>query len=180
MITRDLRNAAKAGAMGAAALASAAAAAPMPAPVDARDWDGSEGEAQTMTMKPVGPVAKAFVESKSKIDIIMGPYGSAKTTSCLQKILLITMMQTPGKDGVRRSRGCVVRDTYDQLKSNVMKDFFSWFPKTKDNFNGDTNDSKIRIEVPNFGMLEIEILWRALSSDTKPEKLFKGMQLTWL
>lgn len=164
-----------------AAVAAAMAGAPLPAMAfDASDYDGSEGEAATMTMKPVGPVAKGFVESLSKIDIIMGPYGSAKTTSCLQKIILITMMQNPGPDGVRRSRGCVVRDTYDQLKSNVMKDFFSWFPKTKDNFNGEENVSKIRIDVPNIGMLEIEILWRALGEDRKPEKLFKGMQLTWL
>lgn len=148
--------------------------------VDASDWDGNEGEASTMNMLPVGPVAKAFVEDRSRISLIMGPYGSAKTTSCLQKIIFITMMQQPGKDGVRRSRGCVVRDTYDQLKSNVMKDFFAWFPKTKDNFNGETNESKIRIDVPMFGTLEIEILWRALGEDRKPEKLFKGMQLTWL
>lgn len=171
MSLRDLASsAASLGMAGAMALAAPAAL----------DWDGSEGEAQTMTMAPVGPVAKAFVESLAKIDIIMGPYGSAKTTSCLQKILLITMMQNPGKDGVRRSRGCIVRDTYDQLKSNVQKDFFSWFPKTKDNYNGETNTSTIRIDVPNYGGLEIEILWRALGEENKPEKLFKGMQLTWL
>lgn len=185
MTTREFVDKAKTAAAGAAAnvaagLAAVAVAAAPISPAAARDWDGTEGEAQTMTMAPVGPVAKGFVESLAKIDIIMGPYGSAKTTSCLQKILLITMMQNPGKDGVRRSRGCIVRDTYDQLKSNVQKDFFSWFPKSKDNFNGETNESKIRIDVPNFGMLEIEILWRALGEENKPEKLFKGMQLTWL
>lgn len=183
MTTRDFVDKGKKLAQGvaASAAAGAAASATAAAPVaEARDWDGSEGEASTFTMAPVGPVAKGFVESLSKIDIIMGPYGSAKTTSCIQKIILITMMQNPGKDGVRRSRGCVVRDTYDQLKSNVMKDFFSWFPKTKDNFNGDTMESKVRLDVPNYGMLEIEILWRALGEDKKPEKLFKGMQLTWL
>ena len=148
---------------------------------DPADWDGREGEASTLNMLPVGPVAKGFVESMAKIDIIMGPYGSAKTTSCLQKILLITMMQNPGPDGVRRSRGCVVRDTYDQLKSNVMKDFFGWFEKRPGvNFNGETNESNIRLEVPNIGWIEIEILWRALGEEKKPEKLFKGMQLTWL
>ena len=182
MTTRDFVDKAKGLAAGAAANVAAgfAAAALTAAPVQARDWDGTEGEATTMTMSPVGPVAQGFVESLAKIDIIMGPYGSAKTTSCLQKIIIITMMQNPGKDGVRRSRGCIVRDTYDQLKSNVQKDFFSWFPKSKDNFNGETNESKIRIEVPNYGWLEIEILWRALGEENKPEKLFKGMQLTWL
>lgn len=183
MTTRDLADRAKGAAqkmVGGVAAAGMAASLANAAPLAAHDFDGSEGEATTMTMAPVGPVAKGFVESLSKVDIIMGPYGSGKTTSCLQKILLITMMQNPGRDGVRRSRGCVVRNTYDQLKSNVMKDFFAWFPKTKDNFNGETNTSVIRIEVPNYGMLEIEILWRALGDDRKPQKLFKGMGLTWL
>lgn len=147
---------------------------------DPAEWDGSEGEAQAMTMNPVGPVADRFSKDRAFISIIMGPYGSAKTTTCFQKIIWATMWQRPGPDGVRRSRGAIVRATYDQLKSNVMDDFFAWFPKTKDNFNGEDMISKLWLDVPNFGKLYIEILWRALGEEKKPEKLFKGMQLTWL
>lgn len=147
---------------------------------DAHEWDGGEGEASAMSMKPVGPIADRFVKDRAFIDIIMGPYGSAKTTSCFQRIIWIAMWQNPGPDGVRRSRGAVVRATYDQLKSNVMDDFFAWFPKTKDNFNGEDMISKINLDIPGFGKVYIEILWRALGEEKKPEKLFKGMQLTWL
>lgn len=144
-----------------------------------RDDDGA-GEARAATMKYVGPIASRFVQDRMFISGIMGPYGSAKTTSCFQKIIWITMWQRPGKDGVRRSRGCVIRETYAQLKANVMDDFFSWFPKTKDNFNGDDMVSKLKLDIPGWGKLEIEILWRALGEENKPEKVFKGMQLTWL
>lgn len=148
-------------------------------PIVDRD-DDSVGEASAASMKFVGPVASRFVQDKMFLSGIMGPYGSAKTTSCFQKIIWATMWQRPGKDGVRRSRGCVIRETYAQLKANVMDDFFSWFPKTQDNFNGDDMVSKLRLELPGWGKLEIEILWRALGEENKPEKVFKGMQLTWL
>lgn len=142
--------------------------------------DDAIGEARAATMKYVGPVASRFVLDKMFLCGIMGPYGSAKTTSCFQKIIWVTMWQKPGKDGVRRSRGCVIRETYAQLKANVMDDFFSWFPKTKDNFNGDDMKSTLKLDIPGWGKLEIEILWRALGEENKPEKVFKGMQLTWL
>lgn len=144
-----------------------------------RDDDG-EGEARAQTMHFVGPVASRFVQDRMFLSGIMGPYGSAKTTSCFQKIIWATIWQRPGPDGVRRSRGCVIRETYAQLKANVMDDFFAWFPKTKDNFNGDDMVSKLNLEIPGFGKLYIEILWRALGEENKPEKVFKGMQLTWL
>jgi hypothetical protein len=162
-------------------MASNAAAVPSydSIPTIDRD-DDAEGEARAATMNFVGPVASRFVQDKMFLSGIMGPYGSAKTTSCFQKIIWITMWQKPGKDGVRRSRGCVIRETYAQLKANVMDDFFSWFPKTKDNFNGDDMVSKLKLDIPGYGKLEIEILWRALGEENKPEKVFKGMQLTWL
>jgi hypothetical protein len=118
-------------------------------------YDGSEGEAKSLSMNPVGPVAHRFVQDRSYISTIMGPYGSAKTTSCFQKIIWATMWQAPGPDGVRRSRGVVVRDTYQQLKSNVMNDFFAWFPKTKENYNGEDMVSIIDLEIPTFGRLHI-------------------------
>jgi hypothetical protein len=82
-----------------------------------------------VTFKPVGPVARAFINDRMFISSIMGPYGSAKTTSCFQKILN-ARCGSPGPDGVRRIRVCVIRATYAQLKTNVMADWFSWFPKT--------------------------------------------------
>lgn len=143
-------------------------------------FDGSEGEAKSLSMNPVGPVSARFVQDRSYITTIMGPYGSGKTTSCFQKIIWATMWQNPGPDGVRRSRGVVVRDTYQQLKSNVMNDFFAWFKKDASNFNGEDMVSVIDLEVPMYGRLHIEILWRALGDDRKPEDLFKGLALTWI
>jgi hypothetical protein len=149
------------------------------------DLDGNEGAPKSVTFKPVGPVASGFVNDRMFISSIMGPYGSAKTTSCFQKILNTVAWQTPGPDGVRRIRVCVIRATYGQLEKNVMKDWFSWFPKTKDNWNGEHNTHTLTIAIPGLdgagsqGICVIEMIFIGLG-EHKAEEVFKGMQLTLL
>lgn len=148
---------------------------------DPLDWDGSEGEAKSLSeFREIGPVAAAFMAGTGFIEGIMGPYGAGKTTTCFQRIIRSALLQRPAPDGVRRVRWCVLRDTYSQLESNVMADWFSWFPKTKENYNGERKESKHLLDFPGFGLVEINILWRALGEDNKPEMVFKGMQLTGL
>lgn len=143
-----------------------------------------EFEARVVTMAPVGPVAQRFREDKTFIKTIMGPYGSAKTTTCFQTILNAALWQNPGPDGVRRIRVCCIRATYAQLQTNVMEDWFSWFPKTKDNWNGEQLKHTLTLDLPPFGpfaggRIQIEMLFRALG-DLKAEQVFKGMALTLL
>jgi hypothetical protein len=142
-------------------------------------YEAEEGNAKCVTMMPVGPVADAFRQDRMFISTIMGPYGSAKTTTAFQKILNAAMWQNPGPDGVRRIRVGVIRATYSQLETNVMEDWFSWFPKTKDNYNGETKTHRLTLDIPNFGHIYIEMLFRALG-DLKAEQVFKGMALTLL
>ena len=146
------------------------------------DLDGLErlGEAEALTMVEVGPVAKRFIHDRSFIRNIMGPFGSAKTTTCLQAIIMATMWQNPDRNGVRWSRGVITRDTYGQLNDTVLKDWHNWFPPTRDNWSGDRMESRIRLQIPGFGDLIIEALFRACEDRAKAEKVFKGQQLTWL
>jgi hypothetical protein len=136
-----------------------------------------------LTMNWVGPVAHAFRSDKAAVSTIMGPYGSAKTTTCFQKIINSLIWQPPGPDGVRRARWCVVRDTYGHLQSNVMADWFMWFPKTKENYNQTTNTHKLSFAIPQANgdimRLELEMLFRAVDNQSA-EELFKGMALTGL
>lgn len=135
------------------------------------------------TMGYVGPVADAFRSDKSAISTIMGPYGSAKTTTCFQKIINSIIWQPTGPDGVKRARWCVVRDTYGHLQANVMADWFMWFPKTKENYNETKNTHNLRFDIPlahgEVMHLELEMLFRAVDRQSA-EELFKGMALTGL
>lgn len=135
-------------------------------------------------MAPVGPVAEDFVHDQRLITAIMGPYGSAKTTSSIRKIVQSAFWQKPGPDGVRRVRWCVVRDTYQQLETNVLNSWFTWFPKTKANWNGRQMVYRGRFEVAFLTgqpavMIEIEVYFRAMG-DQKAEDVLKGLELTGL
>lgn len=136
-----------------------------------------------LTMNFVGPISHNFREDTSAVSTIMGPYGSAKTTTCFQKIINSIIWQPPGPDGIRRARWCVVRDTYGHLQANVMADWFMWFPKTKANYNLSTNTHKLRFDIPlangEVMKLELEMLFRAVDNQSA-EELFKGMALTGL
>lgn len=143
-------------------------------------FEPEAGEAKVQTFNTVGPVAETFINDPTFISTIMGPYGSAKTTSCFQKILRVAALQHPSPvDGVRRIRVCVIRATYAQLETNVMADWFSWFPRTKENYNGETKTQKLRFHMPPLGIVEVEMLFRALG-DLKAEEIFKGMAITLL
>lgn len=149
------------------------------APKSPYDWDGTEGESNELTMASVGPVSDAFLRDMRSTTAIMGPYGSAKTTTCFKKVLQATLWQRPGRDGIRRSRGMIIRSTYGQLKTNVMKDWFEWFPQTKDNWKDIENQHTLRFEINGLGKFHIEVLFRAVDQVAKPEQLFKGVNLTW-
>lgn len=146
------------------------------------NFDGNEGVVNALTFKPVGPVASAFVNDRMFISSIMGPYGSAKTTSCFQKIMNAAAWQNPSpRDGVRRIRVVCIRDTYGQLEKTVMKDWFSWFPRNKENWNGEHNTHTLRFNLIGLGIVEIEMIFIGLG-ELKAEAVFKGMPLTilWL
>lgn len=138
-------------------------------------------------LAPVGPVSEAFIRDESLIAAIMGPYGSAKTTSCIRKIV-----QSPGKQNaviengrkVRRARWCVVRDTYGQLETNVLNSWWTWFSKTKDNWNGREMVHRAAFDVVMLDgqapeRWELETYFRAMG-DQKAEDVLKGLELTGL
>lgn len=138
-----------------------------------------------LTMKYVGPVAHRFRTDRKSISTIMGPYGSAKTTTCFQKIINSAIWQPPGADGVRRARWACIRDTYGHLQTNVMQDWFMWFPKTEKNWSEQHLTHKLNFAIPRANgevmWLYIEMLFRAMG-DQSAEELAKGLSVTgvWL
>lgn len=145
--------------------------------------DEKDGEARTADvglLTEAGPIATAFRNDKSYITTIMGPYGSMKTTTCFQKIINTALWQRPDRKGVRHSRGMVIRATYGQLQTNVLKDWFGWFPKTADNWNGEKMEHDLWLDMPGVGVLHIEVLFRACEDEARAEALFKGVNLTWV
>lgn len=72
------------------------------------------------------PTVAAFMHSTAFVRIILGPVGSGKSTGCLMEIVRRAAMQAPGPDGFRRTRFAIVRQTLQQIKQTVLKEFYTW------------------------------------------------------
>ncbi len=70
---------------------------------------------------------KRFAESSGFVDLVIGPYGSGKTTMCLQRIVSSACNMPRWDSGQRRSRWALVRNTSGELHSTTLQSWLTWF-----------------------------------------------------
>ena len=98
------------------------------------------GQVLNLEWKPPGPVSAAFMRATKSVQILNGPIGSGKTTSCLMKAIRIASRQAPSsRDGVRKFKLCVVRDTYRQLWKTTLPSWWKRIPRDVGVFTGAEN-----------------------------------------
>ncbi len=69
-----------------------------------------------------------FLLSDKFASFVIGPYGSGKTTAGILKIAYEAAKVAKSRDGVRRSRVAIVRNTMPMLRDSTIPDFLKWFP----------------------------------------------------
>lgn len=74
------------------------------------------------------PSAYRALISNASFSGIMGPVGSGKSHGCSSWVLAHANMQRVQKDGYKRSRYAVIRNTGPELKSTTIKTFEGIFP----------------------------------------------------
>ena len=74
------------------------------------------------------PTIADFFRSEAGNRIIIGPLGSGKSTGCTVEILRRAMQMPKSHDGIRHSRGVVIRNTKTQLRDTTRKTFEKWIP----------------------------------------------------
>ena len=105
------------------------------------------------------PTLREFANSDAFFRVIVGPFGSGKSSASIVEIVSRALRQKPGPDGVARTRWLVVRNTYRQLADSTINSFMQWFPTNQfGSFKHSTNTYTITA----FENCEIEILFRAL------------------
>jgi len=72
---------------------------------------------------------RKFHRSNAPVRGVRGPIGSGKSVGCCFEVFRRCSEQRPGKDGVRRSRWAVVRNTNPQLEMTTIKTWLDWFPE---------------------------------------------------
>lgn len=91
---------------------------------------------------------------------IIGPVGSGKTTGLFFKLVHMAQLQTPGPDGIRRTRAVIVRNTLPQLRDTTLASWSYWF---KDGVAG-TWKATANTFVLRFNDVECEVLFRPLDT----------------
>lgn len=131
-----------------------------------------------MDWVPPGPVAAAFYRDDAPISAIMGPVGSGKTTAALMKIVRHARMQRPSpRDGVRRYRQLVIRDTFVNIQRTIFPSWFAIFPKDAGEFvGGPPAVHRLKFD-DGEGMIELQVDFMGLGDDVI-ENLLRGYEMT--
>jgi hypothetical protein len=120
------------------------------------------------------PSLVPFLRSESFVSLCSGPVGSGKSSAGVVKIAWHAARMKPGKDGIRRSRCAVVRNTGQMLTDSTIPTFFTWFPdgvmgvfaRTDKNFT------------LRFADVECEVLFRGLD-DPKDVRRLLSLELSF-
>ena len=128
---------------------------------------------------------ETFHNDRSKFRLLMGGFGSGKSTACCADIILNLRDMPPMKDGVRRARGAIIRNTMGELESTTMRTWAKWFGN--DELGVRLGYEKIKRK-PNLlykyvyyddkGKCELELFCIGLDSDKAKAKL-ESLELTF-
>lgn len=113
------------------------------------------------------PSIAGFFASQAFVSLAVGPIGSTKTTASLMKIAYQASLMAACRDGIRRSRCIVVRNTREQLRDTTIPDFLQWYPDGTAGIYEKTNYKFVL----RFGDVECEVLFRGLDDANDVRRL---------
>lgn len=118
------------------------------------------------------PTLSRFLDSNAFVRCCIGPVGSGKSSACVLEILRRAAEQAPGRDGVRRTRFAVIRNTYRELKDTTRKTFEQWVPAQIGKWSEQDFSFTMR-----FADVSCEVLFRSLNRPEDAKKLL-SLELT--
>lgn len=122
---------------------------------------------------------KKFEQSDAFVNLVIGPYGSGKTTMCLQRIVKAACNMPYWHNGRRRAKALIIRNTSGELYSTTLQSWLSWFGELGDiykrqkpilTYEHHFNDGK--------GIVELELLFLALDREDDIRKM-KSLEVTF-
>ena len=131
-------------------------------------------------------ICKEFMMSNAKMRTLMGPVGSGKSVASTFEVIRRATMQEPNKQGIRKSRAAIVRETARQLQDTTIKTFHDWFPpgicgtymRTTKTYFFKVGDVECEImfralddsdDVANLNSLELTFAWFNECRDINPD-----------
>jgi hypothetical protein len=131
--------------------------------------------------EPQGAELEKYILSRMRRTIIRGPLGSGKTNASCWKGFRLVCDQDPDDEGVRRSRGIAVRNTYSDLLSTTIKDWLDMFGDLGRYVGGGREPPThyLSFDLEDGTTVEAEVVFIAFD---RPEdvKKARGLQATWV
>jgi hypothetical protein len=124
------------------------------------------------------PTGYLFHADNSFVKLVMGPYGSGKSTLCVNHIVRHACSMPVWYNGRRRARWGIVRNTSGELSSTTLQTWLQWF--------GDLGDIHKRQKPlltyehtfnDGHGIVELELIFIALDREEDLRKI-KSLELT--
>lgn len=124
------------------------------------------------------PTGELFHADNHFVKLIIGPYGSGKSTICVNEIVKEACRMPKWYNGRRRAKWLVIRNTSGELQSTTLQTWLQWF--------GDLGDIKKRqkplLTYEHYfsdgdGIIELELVFIALDRDEDIRKL-KSIEAT--
>ncbi|CAA0096193.1 Uncharacterised protein [Starkeya nomas] len=134
--------------------------------------------------EPPGPIAEAFaLDFHSLFKGIGGPVGGGKTTTCIFSSQAFSASMPTCLDGVVRSKGVVVRDSFRTLEKTTLASWFTWFPKDHPSWTYTGGNDRpavhtLRFRLPGDRMLESVTEFVGIG-DKRVEDILRGWEGSW-
>jgi len=93
------------------------------------------------------------------------------------EILHRAMKQEPSPNGERKSRWCVIRNSYRELQDTTINTFFDWVPKDLGVFRNIDMKWNLKEKLEDGSVLNLEVMFRALDRPNDVKKLL-SLELT--
>jgi hypothetical protein len=74
------------------------------------------------------PTMQKFMDDPQYVRVLAGPVGGGKSVACVHELVRLACGQAPNKNGIRKTRAVIVRNTSDQLALTTRKTVFDWLP----------------------------------------------------
>ena len=114
-----------------------------------------------------------FHQRDDLVRLIVGPIGSGKSVASIVDVFIKCSQQKKQKDGIRRSRWAIVRNSYRELADTTLRTWLDWFPEGQFGHYIKSDNTYFL----KYGDIEAEILFRALDTPDDVKKLL-SLELT--
>lgn len=111
-------------------------------------------------------------ESDATYKVVMGPYGSGKSSGMMAEIVLRACAMPKDSDGIRYAKWAIIRNTYGDLLRTSYQTWLKWFGALgKVNKRKDPHIEINHVFNDGEGEIHLDVIFLALSSEDSISKL---------